>query len=147
MSNEPYFEIFINVFSKCHEFILWQIVDGCEWRLRTFFKINCAIIWLVLWQGVNILPLKHIFVYFVWIGISYWCDSTFRLGKHKSKMHLLYLSHAQKPLLPWITIWNTCIFTYHQRFSYVWIFGCIHFIFFFECMIFAKHVGVEIFTF
>jgi hypothetical protein len=52
------------------------------------------------------------------------------LGKHKSRMHLLYLSHAWKPLLPCTTIWNTWVFMYHQRFSYVWNFGCIHFMFF-----------------
>jgi len=89
MSNEPYFEIFINIFSKCHEFFLWQIVDGHEWRLCTFFKINCAIIWLMLWQGVNILLLKHISLYilyekgfrtdviqhFVWENINWKCIS------------------------------------------------------------------------
>ncbi len=147
MSNEPYFEIFINAFSKHHEFILWQIIDGFEWRWCTFFKINCAIIWSMLWHGVNILLLKHILVYFVWKKISYWCDSTSGLGKHKSRIHLFIYHMHKKPLLPRTTIWNTWVFMYHQRFSYVWNFGCIYFMFFFECMIFAKHVGVEIFTF
>jgi len=97
MSNEPYFEIFINAFSKHHEFILWQIIDGFEWRWCTFFKINCAIIWSMLWHGVNILLLKHILVYFVWKNISYWCDSTSGLGKHKSRIHL-FIYHMHKSL-------------------------------------------------
>ncbi len=64
MLNEPFFEIFVDVFMKSYKFILGQIVNGFKWRLCSF-KINGAIIWSMLRQGVYIFLLKHILEFLV----------------------------------------------------------------------------------
>jgi len=78
MSNEPLLEVFIDIFSKHCKFVLWQIVDGFEWKLHSFHKINGAIVWLMFKQGVYIFLLKHIFEFlvpgrnFMWTWFNIW---------------------------------------------------------------------------
>jgi hypothetical protein len=78
MSNAPLVEVFIDVFTKCYKFVLWQIVDGSEWRLCSFHKINGAVIWSMFGQGFHISFLKHIFEFlvlrrnFMWSWFNIW---------------------------------------------------------------------------
>ncbi len=65
MSNEPLFKIFIDVFLKHQEFILWQIIDGSKWGLCSFLQINYTIIWLMFRWCVCIFLFKNIFVVLV----------------------------------------------------------------------------------
>jgi hypothetical protein len=82
MSNEPFIEVLIEVFTKHWKFILFQIIDESKWRLHSFHKINGAIIWWMFGQGVRISLLKHIFEFLV-VGRNFmWmCGSTFGEGK------------------------------------------------------------------
>ncbi len=78
MSNEPIFEILIDVFTKFYNFVLWQIIDGSRWKLCFFFKINGVVVWLMLGQGVYNFLFKHIFGFlvlgrnFMWIWFNIW---------------------------------------------------------------------------
>ncbi len=54
-----FLEVFINVFMKCYKFVLWQIVDGLEWRLCSFHEINGIVVWLMFGQGVRIFSQPH----------------------------------------------------------------------------------------
>ncbi len=46
------------------KFVLRQVIDGFEWRLHSFHKINGAIIWLML-RLVHISLLKHILEFLI----------------------------------------------------------------------------------
>jgi hypothetical protein len=78
MLNEPFFKVFINVFMKCYKFVSWQIVDGSEWKLCSFHKINGIVVWSMFGQGVNIFLLKHILEFlvlrrnFMWTWFNIW---------------------------------------------------------------------------
>jgi hypothetical protein len=52
MSNEPLFEVFIEVFMKHYKFVLQQIINGFKWRLHSFHKINGAIVYFDAWGKV-----------------------------------------------------------------------------------------------
>jgi hypothetical protein len=56
-----FLKVFVNVFTKSYKFVLWQIVDGSEWRLHSFLKVNGVVIRSMLGQGVHIFLFKHIF--------------------------------------------------------------------------------------
>ncbi len=60
MLNEPLIEILIEIFTKCYKFILRQIINGFEWRLCSFHKINGLIIWLMFGQGAQMIFFKHV---------------------------------------------------------------------------------------
>jgi len=76
LSNEPFLEVFINVFTKCYKFDLRQIINGSTWKLCSFHNINGAIIWSMFVQGVHISLLRHIFKFlvlrrnFMWMWFS-----------------------------------------------------------------------------
>jgi hypothetical protein len=65
MLNEPLLKVFIDVFTKCYKLVMWQIVDGSEWTLHSFQKINDTVVWLMFGQGVHIFFLKHILEFLV----------------------------------------------------------------------------------
>jgi len=78
MLNEPFLEILVDVFMKHCKFVLWKIIDGFEWRLCSFLKINGIVIQSMLGQGVCIFPLKHILEFlvlgkkFMWTWFNIW---------------------------------------------------------------------------
>ncbi len=79
MSNEPLFKVLIEVFTKCYKFVLQQIIDGSEWRLHSFHKINGAIVWVMLGQPFIFSNTSLNSWY--WEGISCGCGSTFGEGR------------------------------------------------------------------
>ncbi len=80
------FEVFIEVFTKYYKFILQQIINGSEWRLHSFHKINGAVIWSMLGQGVYNYFLKHIFEFlvlgrnFMWTWFNIWWKKNINQG-------------------------------------------------------------------
>ncbi len=80
ISNEPFLEVFIKVFTKHYNFILWQIINRSKWKLHSFQKINLngVVVWLMPRQGVYISFLKHILEFlvlgknFMWMSLNIW---------------------------------------------------------------------------
>jgi hypothetical protein len=89
MSNEPFFKILVNVFSKSYKFVLWQIVNWPKWRLHFFLKINGVVVWSML--NVTTLALNS------WLkqGLA-----RVRAKKEARESHLM-LSGMQKNVKEW----------------------------------------------
>jgi len=100
MSNEPIFKVLINVLVKHSKFVLWQIIDGSEWRLHFFHKINGAIIWLMFGQNVRMPLFKHILEFlvlgrnFMWTWFNIWW------GKNINKKCISFMVAFMKAFAP-----------------------------------------------